>query len=177
MGVAYQQAPPPRRPSDGDDVRGSDTSPLLRPPPPSPDSSEALVFPRPGHFLSPECPQLSSLVSARRALLSECTAPLTRVTRVAPSQDSACPLARPRARPSVRPPPLAPAPARAARAGAGRWRRFCCRPRGAIRRPPPGDPARGGGRLELVPGLSLAGLRHPRKFVPLLSAWSPAATR
>lgn len=44
------------------------------------------------------------------------------------------------------------------------------RPRGAIRRPPPGDPARGGGSPELAPGLSLAGLRHPRKFVPLLSA-------
>lgn len=64
-----------------------------------------------------------------------------------------------------------------ARAGAGRWRRFCCRPRGAIRRPPPGDPARGGGSPELAPGLSLAGHRHPRKFVPLLSAGSPAARR
>lgn len=97
---------------------------------------------------------------------------------MASSRDSACPLARPRARirPSV-PRPSLPAPARAARAGAGRWRRFCCRPRGAIRRPPPGDPARGGGSPELAPGLSLAGLRHPRKFVPLLSAGSPAATR
>lgn len=40
LGVACQQAPPPGRASDGDDVRGSDLSPLPRPAPPSPAPQE-----------------------------------------------------------------------------------------------------------------------------------------
>lgn len=75
--------------------------------------------------------------------------------------------ARLSARAPARPPPLAPAPARAARAGAGRWRRYCCRPRGASAPPVARGP--GGGR-----GQPLAGSRSPplrshasRKVCPL----------
>lgn len=81
------------------------------------------------------------------ALPSGSIVPLTRVTKVAPGPFSGqrAP-ALPSARAPARPPPLAPAPARAARAGAGRWRRYCCRPRAAIEPPVARGPGEGLGQ-------------------------------
>lgn len=141
--------------------------PYSGPPPPFLASLGLGTLWSPGVRVALPRPQLSS-----PPLLSPGDiAPLTAV-RVVPgpfSRRRAPALPSARARPPVPRPSLPPQlalPGRAPAAGAA----TAAAPGARVRRPPPGDPARGGGSPEPAPDRPRSGLTLPRKFVPLHSA-------
>lgn len=136
-----------------------------------PGSSGGRNPPSPGVLLALLLPQLGSLVPSRWAPQSRWHCPFNRSSlgrsRALPGTVRARPPAC--ARPPVPRPSLPPQlalPGRAPAAGAA----AAAAPGARVRRPPPGDPARGGGSPDPAPDLSRSRLTLPGKFVPLRSA-------
>lgn len=171
LGGAQRAAPPPwarlrrRRRAR---VRG--LGPLWGPPSPFPDLKAPVTLLNPGILLALLRPQLGFPIPAQWApqprghcRFNSSPGRSRALLGTARARSSAC--ARPPVpRPSL--PPQLALPGRAPAAGAA----TAAAPGARVCRPPPGDPARGGGSPERAPDLPCSRLTLPGKFVPLHSS-------